>query len=1591
MEKERRTSKNKPHPVSADSNGAGLEEYQSQEQDVNTENQDRFASEIFPRTVTGEKHGIEWNWNEKDSKKARIEKEKFEQHESGFSETDVEMEQSFVSLSESFATKDNNSKNDESIVHTTLPLKKWPLETVQEAEKKDIDAAAALVALLSSAPNATISRDLSTSSEPNFVEDPFTDKSLTFSAAQIASLEVTMESGDEDAPREVSESFEYEEKSCTVLNKNILKDTKQKKAWMRSRLTFVGGVQCGKTSTVNSFKGRLPLQSDCKSKTCIHISDLEVQQVGNYEDSNGMQSTSSHFLKSGKGKNIQETLNSSNGKASSVNPSLQCAEKKDIDSESLNNERVHFKIFDYGGQRVFGGIQYLLSSKHGIFIVVFNMMDILDSNSRSDALEDIKYWLSFIKSDLCEKESGNGSTNVSMQCPPVILIGTHYDEYLDPKRKTVETSNELEAINQALMKHLPLGVLLCANSDDKVYTIYNKDQDLCFWPIDNTNSKDPNILKLRQTLVHSAKFDMEQKVPVSTIQAMGKLTALSKSRPIIPIVSDDNDEVSVAQVLSEFGAFDDLCYESSITKIDICKSFLKKCHSFGQILYFHEICDLENYCILDPQWLLDKITYILRDQRTYRFEKDFDAMELGNGTSWKRLFNSGVVDEEILQIFWKEDAAYIPFLLCLLCRTGILGKLRGKVSSQKLYSIPLLTTIISRDALDISIPVVEDFLKSSLQESKKCEVQICDSSFLITSFYCQILNLLFDSDHAILSELLPCACNFKIGPSTCSIVLDARANALVLHAKSDEDMGTLANYVICACKHVNQVFYGGRIKFLYPTAVATTFISFFRSQFDMCLIKNPPTVESESVQNFIRMFGVVHEQIAKSIAEQLIATDPFLTPETLLTLYEDDSNTFKMVLLPTLGLSSDDFGRKLLDCLDSCVEKQTHFSSYKQNISKQLVQCRPSPTKKSRYDGRLIRSNTSSSSGRVEKDSEGAENVNLLQLENFLLSSGKINKNYAKIMAEELIANDPYLNEDALLTLYQDNKATFETSFLPDLGLSNKIREGLLRSHLQEVIQSDAFVLAFCSLDSQNMREERHAISKMLRKVNYSVKFTDSLANTFEEINGGNNYGILHLGVHDSVLEDMNNHVCLYSDTLKESEFKCIFLNACNSKAIIGDTLKNSLKSHCIISWVSEEVDDQAATIFAEGFYHYLCKDKERKNIHDFEKAFENAKRCLTLRNFALVSKGDTEGLRPKESNTTGRAILTAAGIPNFSNGARAITSVSAATFASTESTQINGNDGLLNKSGIHNLDRPNQDAGTNSTSHELTSSDESTASDIDALKPKFQGHESQSKNMIEKNAESLNRNDNFQTPNHLVSTSKSHNNEYCGQRFRFIFTCCNYKVEYESGCKFMENYRKENKTAKRFVKTNECTRTKKYCDTCKMFVCDKSQYDGKTCWQIHRCNQNYIHEVQVQHKAIPSHCHVKRGNYNSRAYPGTMWMQYPHNQQFRPNMPCNSNVTYPISHQPSHRPVVRGTVPTVPQGENTTNENQTNIQPLPDAEENNLCRESSQENDGKKQVRDADMNMNSLPGIDSQQSDSIDNELVRYHSGEFGISLSDY
>lgn len=585
-----------------------------------------------------------------------------------------------------------------------------------------------------------------------------------------------------------------------------------------------------------------------------------------------------------------------------------------INLKSSDGKSVRFTIYDNGGQKVFRCIQNLFLKREGIYIVVFDIMRLVDNQSRNEALEHLDYWLSSIKLDASETERRD---NLAAIYPPVILVGTHYDEFQTLKGD-VEVG--LKHINDTLIKHLPLANLAPLES------AHNDSQGLCFWPIDNTNPLDLNISKLRQVLFHSAINDeginVAQRVPISVLLAMDKLTEVSRDKPIIKILPTENsEEISVVKLMSEYGIFSN-GFHNIGEKRKVCEALLEKYHKIGHFLYFSHLHSLRDYCILDPQWLIDMIAYIVRDFRYHWFHRDTSAIELNDGKSWNRLKDRGILELPLLRHLWIGSLDYMTFFIKLLLDIGIFGKC-GDV-----FTVPLVPTFATEYAFKETIVKIGEYMEDLVQIG---QVSVPEHSFVIGPFYCRLSNALtIDTFETVLFSSGCILFHHETGHEY-SLLLDSTKKIIqIAISKSVAALDTEASGIISsvhnACINVNEKQYKSRLEISvtrlenhlgFESRIGKSSKRMHRYS----PTSNDPEEEDETAfQKKLAADEVLRDQYmglvqhfktmttprkAEALAECILKVDNDISIATLQSWFHthNDSNMFIKEILPSLGIN----------------------------------------------------------------------------------------------------------------------------------------------------------------------------------------------------------------------------------------------------------------------------------------------------------------------------------------------------------------------------------------------------------------------------------------------------------------------------------------------------------------------------------------------------------------------------------------------------------------------------------------------------------------------------------------------------------------
>eukprot|EP00039_Didymoeca_costata_P009242 m.122015 g.122015 ORF g.122015 m.122015 type:complete len:1696 (+) comp14414_c0_seq8:1305-6392(+) len=309
-----------------------------------------------------------------------------------------------------------------------------------------------------------------------------------------------------------------------------------------------------------------------------------------------------------------------------------------------SDESIVMITWDYGGQRVFYAMHHLFLTHCGVYLVVFSMVDMLNPKTQKGCLEFLRLWL--------------GSLSVHARGAPLFIVGTHKDKITEGK--------QWEECSNLLRKHFRR-----FEAWKKVQSNRSHDSFLFFFPVDNTQSdKDVGVQNLRAQIENAAKkLDFVQaKVPITWIRVYEELKKAAEEDDVKKAFMSLSDVISVAK---DFGMPANNHAEMNPQEAleqDVQKMLLYL-HELGAICY-HSEPGLKDFVILDPQWMVECATCVIRelsDTEIHRLEFDEEARAMFE--EWDDLQKKGILDTKLLDILWKgyvEDRLDVKEKLLLL-------------------------------------------------------------------------------------------------------------------------------------------------------------------------------------------------------------------------------------------------------------------------------------------------------------------------------------------------------------------------------------------------------------------------------------------------------------------------------------------------------------------------------------------------------------------------------------------------------------------------------------------------------------------------------------------------------------------------------------------------------------------------------------------------------------------------------------------------------------------------------------------------------------------------------------------------------------
>jgi GTPase SAR1 family protein len=313
---------------------------------------------------------------------------------------------------------------------------------------------------------------------------------------------------------------------------------------------------------------------------------------------------------------------------------------------------VSFTVWDCGGQQVFHATHHMFLSSFSVYLLVFDMAELLNETTRGEELEHLKFWLN----------------SVALHAPdaPVVMVGTHAD--------LVPSASGKAAVDE-LLKGL-------REKFKKLHWVGGGDDGtLLYFPLDNKRSHPAGtqgVVALREAIVAQAQnLDfVKRQVPLSWTLFLDKLLNM-----------DNVATLSLTEYHAQGNALG--MRSDEVTKM------LAYCHKLGLLLNWRDTPVLSNMVTVDPQWLVNAIARVIHSSAWHDTDKAQQARNLaGVGRDYNEMMKSGLASPELLRCMWAEfgDDKF-EFLVDLMVSAMLMAEWNPDGQTQpERYVVPSVVT-----------------------------------------------------------------------------------------------------------------------------------------------------------------------------------------------------------------------------------------------------------------------------------------------------------------------------------------------------------------------------------------------------------------------------------------------------------------------------------------------------------------------------------------------------------------------------------------------------------------------------------------------------------------------------------------------------------------------------------------------------------------------------------------------------------------------------------------------------------------------------------------------------------------------------------
>lgn len=323
---------------------------------------------------------------------------------------------------------------------------------------------------------------------------------------------------------------------------------------------------------------------------------------------------------------------------------------------SRDHEAITFSVCDFGGQNVFHMLHQVFLTRDSIYVLVFDMRTLLfhsdevdgsfdrtPETRRTDSFKSVKFWMSSVAI-----HAGKNAR--------VVLVGTFCNE--------MRGGADLKVVNDTLSAMLHDYHHLSAQ------VVRNDASHLLFFPIDNATSK--GIDTLRFTLEKCARQlqSFHARIPLRWLKFLDHLQVAARNPSefgpykgkVSPVMKLTH--LSLATVKGIADSYNISCEN------EVCK-MLRTFHQLGLCFYSAASETLKDVVVLDPQWLISRISQIIRDQDLHAVDVDkLRSVELFTDYQFTR--KTGIISRDLVNFLWDNDPE-TEFLLELMNHSMLLS------------------------------------------------------------------------------------------------------------------------------------------------------------------------------------------------------------------------------------------------------------------------------------------------------------------------------------------------------------------------------------------------------------------------------------------------------------------------------------------------------------------------------------------------------------------------------------------------------------------------------------------------------------------------------------------------------------------------------------------------------------------------------------------------------------------------------------------------------------------------------------------------------------------------------------------------------